>query len=107
MRRSTSLVPLAALLLALGGCAHVVVDADGTRHVAGFMILTLPPAKQQVGADALRMRTFGLALAVGHAAGAHVVLGYSDTTVAALRNDSAISRQALLLATDDALAAGE
>lgn len=95
MRRWITVAALPPLLVALAGCAHVVVDADGTRHIAGFMMLTLPPAHQDVGAEAVRLRALGLTVTRGHAAGAQVTLGYSDTTIATIRNDSVISRTAL------------
>jgi len=95
MRRWFSLIAAPLLTASLAGCAHVVVDPDGTRHIAGFMVLTLPPARQDIGADAVRMRSLGLTVTHGHAAGAQLTLGYSDTTIAAMRNDSAISQTTL------------
>jgi hypothetical protein len=95
MRRWLCLITPVQLLPFLTGCAHVVVDPDGTRHIAGFMALTLAPASQDIGADAVRLRSFGLTIIRGHAAGAQLTLGYSDTTIAAIKNDSAISRSAL------------
>lgn len=95
MWRRLGLIVMAMSAASLGGCAHVVVAPDGTRHIAGFMVLTLPPAPQEVGADAVRMRVLGLTVMSGHAAGGHLALGYSDTTIAAMRNDSAVSRTAL------------
>lgn len=68
----------------LGGCAHVWIDADGNRHVAGLMHLTLSPT--QAAAETLRVRTFGLAVTRAEA-GSAMVLGYSDTTLGFLRND--------------------
>jgi hypothetical protein len=95
MRRWLGLIAATQLLALLTGCAHVVVDPDGTRHIAGFMMLTLPPARLNIGADAVRMRSLGLTVTRGHAEGAQLTLGYSDTTFAAMRNDSAISGSAL------------
>lgn len=90
-----NLIVVSVLSASLAGCAHVAVDPDGTRHIAGFVVLTLPPARQDVGADAVRMRSLGLTVTRGHAAGAQLTLGYSDTTIAAMRNDSAVARTAL------------
>ncbi len=56
------------------------------------MALTLEPAHQDIGADAIRARTLGLSVVRGHPACAQLALGYSDTTIASMRNDSAISR---------------
>lgn len=95
MWRRLRLIAIAPLLAWLAGCAHVIVDPDGTRHIAGFMVLTLPPLRQEVGADALRTRSLGITLTRGHAAGTQLTLGYSDTTIAAMRNDSAVSSAAL------------
>lgn len=95
MRRWLSLLAVTQLLALLAGCAHVVIDPDGTRHIAGFMMLTLPLAHPDIGADAVRIRSIGLTVTHGHAAGAQLTLGYSDATIAAMRNDSAISRTAL------------
>jgi hypothetical protein len=86
---------MAPLSVVLAGCAHVAVEPDGTRRIAGFMVLTLPPATQDIGGDAVRIRALGLTVTRGHAAGAQVTLGYSDTTIATLRNDSVVSRTAL------------
>jgi hypothetical protein len=90
---------LLAIALAMSGCAQLVVDRDGNRHLAGFMVLTLPPAQADVGADAVRMRTVGLALTRDEMGGTSMVLGYGDTTVATLRNDSIVTKDALLRAS--------
>lgn len=95
MSRWLSMSAGVLLFTSLAGCAHMVVGPDGTRHITGFMVLTLPPANQDIGADAVRMRSLGLTVTSGHAAGAQITLGYSDTTIAAMRNDSAISLTAL------------
>ena len=93
----TSLFSL--LLLMQAGCANVRVAPDGTRHITGFMMLTLPPVQETVGADVARTRTFGLTVASDPATGAQFTLGYSDTTVIAMRNDAVISRTAAHHAT--------
>lgn len=91
---------LFSLLVAmLAGCANVSVEPDGTRHVTGFMMLTLPPVHRDIGADVVRMRTFGLTVTSDPATGAQVTLGYSDTTMATMRNDAVVSRIALRHAT--------
>lgn len=88
----------ALLALALQGCAHVSVDADGTRHVTGFMRLTLPPAPAGAGADALRMQALGLSVIRTPAVGTSVVLGYGDGTLVVMRNDAGVSGAALAAA---------
>lgn len=95
MRRLLGVFQWPMLLTCLAGCAHVVVDSDGTRHVTGFVVMTLPPVLRDVGADAIRMRSIGLTASGGHAAGSQLTLGYSDTTIVVMRNDSVISRIAL------------
>lgn len=92
MRRS-----IGAALLALGlqGCANVVVDADGTRHITGFVRLTLPPAVAEQGADAVRVQAVGLSVVHNPVGGTTVVLGYGDSTLVSLRNDARVSRPAL------------
>ena len=95
MCRSLCIIVGSLVLTTLAGCAHMVVDTDGTRHVTGFVLLTLPPVQQEVGADVVRMRSIGLTVTGGHTAGSQVTLGYSDTFIAAMRNDSAISRTTL------------
>lgn len=80
---------LALLLPAwLGGCAHVWVDADGTRHVAGWVHLSLPPADDS-GGSGLRVRSLGLSW-LRSVEGAALTLGYSDVGVLALRNHSLV-----------------
>ena len=88
----------ALLALALQGCAHVSVDADGTRHVTGFLRLTLPPAHADPGADALRVQAVGLTVLRSPAVGTSVVLGYGDATLVVMRNDAAVSRAAMTAA---------
>ena len=85
----------ALLVLALQGCAHVAVDADGTRHVTGFVRMTLPPPSAVPGADAMRVQTLGLSLVLHPAVGNAMVLGYGDTTLVVMRNDAQISKTAL------------
>jgi hypothetical protein len=94
----------AKMCVLLGGCATVTVDHDGTRHVSGFMMLTLQPPNQDVGADVIRMRTVGVTVTNGTTLGSQVTLGYSDTTIAALRNNAAVSGVALNRAVDNAQA---
>jgi len=91
----------AKICIMLGGCAYVTVDHDGTRHVSGFMTLTLQPLNQEVGADVIRMRTLGVTVTSGTSLGSQVTLGYSDTTVAALRNNAAVSGIELRGAVDN------
>lgn len=80
---------------ALCGCAHSYIDADGTRHVIGLVHLTLPPPDAAARAgDWMRARTFGLALSRTDIGGA-LELGYSDNTLAVVRNNSCVQIDAL------------
>lgn len=76
---------------ALAGCSHTRVDADGRRHVVGFVALTLPPATaaSAPGADGLRVRSLGVAFFHGPLFGG-LSLGWQDTTLVVLRHDSAV-----------------
>ncbi|MEJ8859473.1 hypothetical protein WKW79_33255 [Variovorax robiniae] len=83
------LAVVAAMVL-LGGCAHVWVDSDGTRHIVGAMHLTLPPASPPAAAETLRVRTVGLTWTQAEAGNA-LVLGYGDTMLGFLRNDVCVA----------------
>lgn len=81
---------LALALAMLAGCAHTYVDAGGNRHVVGMMHLTLPADTAiPKSADWLRMRTIGLALSSTDL-GSALELGYSDNTLAVVRNNSCV-----------------
>jgi hypothetical protein len=71
----------------LGGCAHSYADADGNRHFVGIMHLTLPPAAESKAADWMRWRTVGVAISRSEIGNA-VEIGYSDNTLAVVRNNS-------------------
>jgi len=79
----------------LPGCAHVQVDADGQRHIIGFLMLTLPPVVAEPAADSIRARTLGLSITQSPLGGG-IVLGYSDTTLAVVRNHSLVPKAALV-----------
>lgn len=86
---------LAALCGLLPACAHVHVDADGQRHIVGFLMLTLPPVVAEPAADSIRARTLGLSITQSPLGGG-LVLGYSDTTLATVRNHSRVPKAALV-----------
>lgn len=92
-RRAARRLHLAwALLAALGsaGCAVVQVDGEGRRHVVGLVWMTLPPADARpTGAETLRVRSLGLGWLSGPI-GQSAVLGYSDHSLSAVRNDSVV-----------------
>jgi len=84
----------------LAGCAHVFVGADGSRNVIGLVWLTLPPASAAPTAgEAIRTRSLGLTLTLSEV-GSAVTLGYSDATLAFVRNDSVVTAAALLMDTE-------
>lgn len=87
-RRVVRVLALAGLA-AQAGCAHVHVDAEGRRHVIGFVALTLPAPDGRTGAETLRTRSVGITLTrtpVGDA----LVIGYGDTSLTAVRDHSLV-----------------
>ncbi len=79
-----------ALSCALAGCAFNYVGADGERHLVGLVHVTLPAdASQSAAAASVRARALGLSYTqadVGHS----LSLGYSDTTVAYVRDNTCV-----------------
>ena len=83
-------------LFALGGCAHVHVAPDGTRHVIGFVYMELPPVNvEDVGATSVRVVSLGLSL-VRTEAGSALNLGYADMTAASFGNNACVPLAAVL-----------
>lgn len=80
-----------ACCLALSGCAHIRTDDDGTQHIVGLVCLTLPPPDSfaERGADTVRIRSLGLT-ALRSPANGGVVLGYQETTLITVRNNSLV-----------------
>lgn len=93
MRDAGRVSPAVCALMAamLGGCAHTWIDADGKRHIAGIMHLTLPAETTGAkSADWMRWRTIGVAISstdIGNA----LEIGYSDNTLAVVRNNSCVA----------------
>ena len=83
---------IVAAIALLSGCAHSYLDRAGNRRVIGWVDLTLPPAiaAHDTGADWIRLRTFGLAIS-SSPIGNTIDLGYSDNTVAVVRNNSCVA----------------
>ena len=91
--RCLSAFVLAALVQ---GCAHVYVDEDGSKNILGLLWLKLPAASSQASAgESLRTVSLGLTLTRSEA-GSALVLGYSDSTMAFVRNHSLVPVDALL-----------
>ncbi len=84
------------MALLAAGCAHTSVDSQGNRRIIGFVMLTLPPSIRpaDVGGDAIRQQSLGLSI-TQWPLGTAVSLGWSDTTLAAVRNHSLVPRSAL------------
>lgn len=98
-RRPTQAFAMTLALL-LTGCAHVFVGADGSRNVIGLVWLTLPTASASpAAAEAIRTRSLGLTLTLSEAGNA-LTLGYSDATLAFVRDNAEVSAVALLMDTE-------
>lgn len=79
----------------VSGCSLVTVGPDGTRRVMGLVYLELPPARpRSPAADALRVRSLGLAFP-SSADQTSLSLGYTDETLARIRNNSCLRVDAL------------
>jgi len=98
--RGRGLVGFATLILAavtMQGCAHISVDEDGTRHVVGLVSLTLPPVDAQGNAaEGFRTRSFGVTMTRSEIESG-LVVGYSDLTLAFIRDDRVVAGSALRL----------
>jgi hypothetical protein len=95
--------PVRAVLLfvaiAAQGCAHVSVDEDGTRHVVGLVSLTLPPVDAEGrAAEAFRTRSIGITITKSEIE-TGIVVGYSDLTLAFIRDNRVVVGNALRLET--------
>jgi hypothetical protein len=91
-QRPTSLAAATVLacMLVLQGCAVVRVDEAGRTHVAGLVWLTLPaPKPADKAADVVRARSVGVSVTSGPL-GQALTVGYSDQTLAAIRNNSSV-----------------
>lgn len=92
----------------LAGCAHTYIDREGNRNIIGWVNLTLPPAAPEPrAADWMRVRTVGLVLSRTDI-GSALEIGYADSTLAAIRNDSCVQLDRvppILFATGDSHAA--
>jgi hypothetical protein len=86
-RTATSGLPLLALALACTACAHTYIDATGNRHIVGLVNLTLPADSTAAAGDWVRMRTIGLSISRTDIASS-IDLGYSDNTLAIIRDNS-------------------
>jgi hypothetical protein len=85
-------------MLTLQGCANVAwVDDNGRQHVAGWVWMTLPSAKDGYNAaQALRTRSLGVTLTKTELEQA-VTLGYSDQTIAFIRDNRIVAADLLKL----------
>lgn len=84
------LVCTVALSGFLAGCAYNYVGADGARHVVGLVHVTLPADDSSPAAAAsLRAQALGLSFTQADV-GNSLSLGYSDTTVAYVRDNTCV-----------------
>lgn len=95
MQRWLSAVMVFPLWIVLTGCSHVVIDPSGSKHISGFMVLTITPSHQDIAADIVRIRTLGLTVMNSTATGSQFTIGYSDTVIAAMKNDASVSRETM------------
>jgi hypothetical protein len=82
---------LAACVFALPGCAHSYIDADGNRHVLGFVHLVTPRPEndRNIGAESVRVKSIGLSM-LASPQRTNFTLGYSDDTLLFLRNNACV-----------------
>lgn len=88
---------LGALLLAvtvalsgfLTGCAFHYAGADGARHLVGLVHVTLPAEAPHAAAASLRAQALGLSYTQADV-GIALSLGYSDTTLAYVRDNTCV-----------------
>jgi hypothetical protein len=88
MARRFLLIPGFAMMAICSGCSHTWIDAHGNRNVIGLVKLTLPAASASPpAADWIRTQTVGFALSRSEFA-SQLEFGYSDNTLAIVRNNS-------------------
>lgn len=85
---------LCALAVCGSGCAITHTAADGSRHLIGWMWVTLPPIDFHPAAETLRTRSLGLSVTRSEA-GSALVIGYQDATMGFVRNHSLVPALAL------------
>lgn len=73
----------------LTGCAYNYVGADGARHVVGLVHVTLPAGGPRATAASLRAQALGLSYTQADV-GTALSLGYSDTTLAYVRDNTCV-----------------
>jgi hypothetical protein len=93
LRRGFGLLSCVAALCG-SGCAITHTASDGSRHLIGWMWVTLPPVDFQPAAETLRTRSLGLSVTRSEA-GSALVLGYQDATMGFVRNHSLVPALAL------------
>jgi len=90
-------VRLLAVFAVLGGCAHVQVDADGTKHIVGLVSMEVPPAgsADANGGTFFRVTSLGLSI-LRTESETGVALGYHSYGSMMLRGDTCVGRLDLL-----------
>lgn len=92
-----------AVLLLMTACSHMYVSPDGTHHVIGFVHLALPAANPAIpwGGESLRVQSLGITVSSGSESRA-LVIGYSDVTHVAVRDNTCFAPGFTLMATPTA-----
>jgi len=88
------------VVLLTAACSHMYVSPDGTHHVIGFVHLELPAANPAVpwGGESLRVQSLGITMSSGNESRA-LVIGYSDATHVAVRDNTCFAPGFALMAT--------
>ena len=79
-------------MLALTGCAHSYVDADGNTHIAGLVHVVVPKSAdaREVRGESIRVKSFGLTV-LANPLRTNITLGYSDDTMVVVRNNACVA----------------
>lgn len=90
-------------LLLMTACSHMYVSPNGTQHVIGFVHLELPAANPAIpwGGESLRVQSLGITVSSGSESRA-LVIGYSDATHVAVRDNTCFASGFTLMATPTA-----
>ena len=83
---------LAALAVALAGCAHTYVDGEGNTHVIGVVHMVVPKLVDTDAAQAqsLQVRSIGLSLLTA-AERTSLTIGYNDDTLVLVRGSACVA----------------
>lgn len=87
---------LLALTLAMSGCAYSYLDKSGAQHVVGLVSLTMEPSRepQTFAGNVSVIRTIGI-VSNSDPLSKTIAVGYNQQTLAYLRNNVAVTGDAL------------